>query len=221
MRFIKDIALRGLRFGKLVAPADLTMLLLPPMGELRGADKVNLDTWSEKHGRDPRSRRAHSDGSSGETQQTSLLEWAARNASIFAGSLPARSGATKAYVLPFGKYRSFRIGQLITASRGGGRKTLLSDSTDADGVPQPGNYVKWLCSPAFAHNMTFPHHLRIYLALKEIEGAAWVSLAGETEPWTVKVCADARTLFDAYAASVMTPHAGETDPYVDVALTLP
>ena len=129
--------------------------------------------------------------------------------------------ATKAYVLPFGKYRSFRIGQLITASRGGGRKTLLSDSTDADGVPQPGNYVKWLCSPAFAHNMTFPHHLRIYLALKEIEGAAWVSLAGETEPWTVEVCADARTLFDAYAASVMTPHAGETDPYVDGALTLP
>ena len=110
---------------------------------------------------------------------------------------------------------SFRIGQLITASRGGSRKKLLPDSTDADGVPQPGNYVKWLCSPAFAHKMTFPHHLRLYLALKEIEGAAWVSLAGETEPWNVEVCADARTLFDKYAASVMTPRDGETDPYVD------
>ena len=61
LRFVKDIALCGLRFGKLVPADDLRMLRLPPMSELVGPDSIAMDAWAQRHGRDPRSQQA--DGS--------------------------------------------------------------------------------------------------------------------------------------------------------------
>ena len=46
LRFIKDVALRGLRFGKLVPEDDLRMLRLAPQNELVGPDKVAMDAWA-------------------------------------------------------------------------------------------------------------------------------------------------------------------------------
>lgn len=54
-RYIKDVALRGLRFGKLVPAADLAMIRLPPKSELRGPQLTAMDEWSKRHAPDPRS----------------------------------------------------------------------------------------------------------------------------------------------------------------------
>ena len=92
LRYIKDIALRGLRFGKLVPDADLKMLRLVPMNELVGADKAEMDAWAQIHGRDPRQR---ADGELTEAQQTTLLAWAAQHAADFAAPVAARRGVAK------------------------------------------------------------------------------------------------------------------------------
>ena len=55
LRYIKDIALRGLRFGKMVPPVDVNMIRLPPKAELRGADLAAMDAWAKRHAPDPRS----------------------------------------------------------------------------------------------------------------------------------------------------------------------
>ena len=56
-RFIKDKALMGLRLGILVHEADLKMIRLPPLEELKqrgGADWIAMGAWAQEHGRDPR-----------------------------------------------------------------------------------------------------------------------------------------------------------------------
>jgi hypothetical protein len=90
LRSIKDIALRGLPFGELVCEDDLRMLRLAPQNELGGPDKVAMDAWAQKHGRDPRSQRSGEDFT--KAQQMSLLTWAARNAADFVAPTSARRG---------------------------------------------------------------------------------------------------------------------------------
>ena len=45
VRFIKDFALRGLRFGKLVPTADLDMIRLEPKVQLSGPKLASIDAW--------------------------------------------------------------------------------------------------------------------------------------------------------------------------------
>jgi hypothetical protein len=55
VRFIKDFALRGLRFGKLVPTADLDMIRLEPKAQLSGPKFASMDAWDKRHAPDPRS----------------------------------------------------------------------------------------------------------------------------------------------------------------------
>ena len=55
VRFIKDFALRGLRFGKLVPAADLDMIRLEPKAQLSGPKLASMDAWDKRHAPDPRS----------------------------------------------------------------------------------------------------------------------------------------------------------------------
>ena len=57
LRFIRSVALPGIRFGKLVPEEDMRMLRLGPKSELRGANLTSMDEWAQPHGRDPRSKR--------------------------------------------------------------------------------------------------------------------------------------------------------------------
>ena len=47
--FIRYIALRGLRFGKLVPSPDLNMIRLAPRHELSGAELTGMDAWAKRH----------------------------------------------------------------------------------------------------------------------------------------------------------------------------
>ena len=198
LRFIKDVALRGLRFGKLVPEDDLRMLRLAPQNELVGPDKVAMDAWAQKHGRDPRSQRP--DGEFTEAQQTTLLAWAARNAADFVAPISARRGASKAYVLHFGKYKGFRLGQLVHASHSGSKKSLLPHASNS--VPEPGDYVEWLTSSKFGWR--FPYHVHLFCALKALEqAAAWVwSKKGGGR--ALSLCSEAQKGFLAHAKGITT-----------------
>ena len=93
LRFIRDKALMGLRLGIVVPAADLRMLRLEPQEQLRqrgGADWAAMEEWAQRHGRDPRSQKQ--DGQPDELEQTTLLNWMARNASRFYQPVEVRRG---------------------------------------------------------------------------------------------------------------------------------
>ena len=99
-RFIKNKALVGLRLGILVPENDLRMLRLPPQGELRtagGADWAAMETWAERHGRDPPSQRK--DGALDEMEQLTLLNWVQRNSARFIEPNGAARGAPATFIL--------------------------------------------------------------------------------------------------------------------------
>ena len=77
LRYIRSIALPGIRFGKLVPDDDMRMLRLGPKHSLHGADLASMEEWSQRHGRDPRSQKK--DGWLNETEQVTLFRWLARN----------------------------------------------------------------------------------------------------------------------------------------------
>ena len=161
LRFIRSIALPGIRFGKTVPEDDMAMLRLGPKHSLRGADLAAMDTWSQRHGRDPRSRRK--DGWLDESEQVTLFRWLSRNESCFVTSERVRRGLPKAYKLDFGGYAGYTLGQLVAhSSRGGGH--LLPASERDETTPPPGPYVLWLASADFEWQL--PRHLHLYLALK-------------------------------------------------------
>jgi len=170
LRFIRSIALPGIRFGKTVPEDDMAMLRLGPKHSLRGADLAAMDTWSQRHGRDPRSRRK--DGWLDESEQVTLFRWLSRNESCFVTSERVRRGLPKAYKLDFGGYAGYTLGQLVAhSSRGGGH--LLPASERDETTPPPGPYVLWLASADFEWQL--PRHLHLYLALKSLElNGAWV-----------------------------------------------
>ena len=78
-RYIKTVALPGLRYGKLPPDADYRILFLGPADWELPANKAEHDAWVKRHGRDPRSK----DRVAGldEKQQTLLLAWAQTQAS--------------------------------------------------------------------------------------------------------------------------------------------
>ena len=108
LRFVRDKALVDVRRGKLVDASDLRMLRLPPQEELRqrgGADWHSMETWAERHGRDPRSQRK--DGWLDEQQQLTLLQWARCNTAYFAQAQYARRGTPSLYKLDFDAYSGY------------------------------------------------------------------------------------------------------------------
>ena len=118
LRYIRSIALTGIRFGKLVPDDNMRMLRLGPKASLRGADLVAMDEWSQRHGRDPRSRKK--DGWLDETEQATLFRWLSRNERHHVISDPVRRGASRQYKLDFGAYAGYRLGQLVQHSMSSG-----------------------------------------------------------------------------------------------------
>jgi len=170
LRYIKGTGLRWLRFGKLVPDNDLRMMKLGPQSELHGANLAAMDAWSKRHAPDPRSSTQGAAAEMTEEQQTTLLRWAARRSDEFAAPLSARRGAPAAYVLHFGAYKGMTLSALVTASRRGGRKSLLDRlplSSRASTTPEPGDYLLWMASPSFS--WSFPYHLDMYFALRQLD----------------------------------------------------
>ena len=169
LRFIRDKALMGIRLGILVPDSDLSMLRLEPQEQLRqrgGADWAAMETWAERHGKDPRSKR--SDGSLDETQQMTLLRWVARNTARFYEPVGVRRGAPAEYTLDFGAYSGYSIRTLIRhANSASARAHLLPNPSS--GTPKPGPYIVWLASTAF--QWQFPRHLKLFFALRGLDFA--------------------------------------------------
>ena len=209
VRFIKDFALRGLRFGKLVPTADLEMIRLEPKAQLSGPKLASMDAWAKRHAPDPRSANQGVAIDLTVEQQATLLRWVAKNAADFAAPLKARRGAPAAYKLHFGAYNGHTLGQLARASASGGRKSLLPNNSTA---PEPGEYLLWLASKEFTFN--FPYHVYLYLALRQLEADGCFLFSERVGGHkALVVCAEARACYAEYARSLMTPYAGEVDPY--------
>ena len=49
LRFIRSIALPGIRFGQVVPDDDMRMLRLGPMNVLHGVDLASMDEWAQRH----------------------------------------------------------------------------------------------------------------------------------------------------------------------------
>ena len=75
LRFIKDTAFPGVRFGKKVQERDMAMLRLPPTSELGGAALAEMDESSRRHAPDPRSSNQGEVARLDEEQQSTLLRW--------------------------------------------------------------------------------------------------------------------------------------------------
>ena len=97
LRFIRSIALPGIRFGQLVPDDDMRMLRLGPMNVLHGVDLASMDEWAQRHGRDPRSKKK--DGWLDETEQATLFRWLSSNEKHLVVSNSARRGAPRAFQL--------------------------------------------------------------------------------------------------------------------------
>ena len=95
LRFIRSIALPGIRFGQLVPDDDMRMLRLGPMNVLHGVDLASMDEWAQRHGRDPRSKKK--DGWLDETEQATLFRWLSSNEKHLVVSNAARRGAPRAF----------------------------------------------------------------------------------------------------------------------------
>ena len=130
LRFIKDTAFPGVRFGKKVQERDMAMLRLPPTSELGGAALAEMDEWSRRHAPDPRSSNQGEVARLDEEQQSTLLRWAATQANGgCVADHAARRGAPPAYRLHFGAYKGLTLAQLASASRtskGGARALSVS-----------------------------------------------------------------------------------------------
>ena len=107
LRFIKDTAFLGLRFGKVVPERDMLMLRMPPMSDLAGTALTEMNEWSRRHAPDPRSSNQGEVARLDEEQQSTLLRWAATQANGgCVADHAARRGAPPAYRLHFGAYKA-------------------------------------------------------------------------------------------------------------------
>ena len=128
LRSIKDIALRGLPFGELVCEDDLRMLRLALQNELSGHDKVAMDAWRRRSmgvilarsGQAKTSPRRSRCRSSRGLRGTPRTSWRRLR----------HGAASKKYVLHFGKYKGFRLEQLVMASHSRSKK--MEDEADSD-----------------------------------------------------------------------------------------
>ena len=130
LRFIKDTAFLGLRFGKVVPERDMLMLRMPPMSDLAGTALTEMNEWSRRHAPDPRSSNQGEVSRLDEEQQSTLLRWAATQANGgCVADHAARRGAPPAYRLHFGAYKGLTLAKLVSASRtskGGARALSVS-----------------------------------------------------------------------------------------------
>ena len=214
LRFIRSIALPGIRFGQLVPDDDMRMLRLGPKHVLQGVDLASMDDWSQRHGRDPRSKKK--DGWLDETEQATLFRWLSRNEKNLVVSNPARRGAPRAFTLDFGMYQGYRLGQLVAHSiKSCGRTHLLPAAGRARLAPRPGAYVLWLARDKL-FDWSFPRHLHLYLMLKSLEanGACVYPDAADASPVVIKVGEKAENLYEVHVAETLAPMAGESNPYV-------
>ena len=216
LRFIRSIALPGIRFGKLVPDDDMRMLRLGPKASLHGADLASMDEWSQRHGRDPRSKKK--DGWLDEGEQATLFRWLSRNERHHVISDPVRRGSSKQYKLDFGAYKGYRLGQLVQHSMStGGSMHLLPAEERSESTPRPGEYILWLAGETF--DWHFPYHLHLYLNLKSLElNGACVGVGGVGGPKQVRVSERVDNLYEVHAAETLAPPpADEPNPYVGVA----
>ena len=103
LRYIKTIALPGLRFGKMPPSIEHNILYADPSDEsLPGYAK-----FVKEHGRDPRS--AGNTAGLDEAHQTTLLQWAQRNAVLYAATPAANRGSPSSYRLEARAYEDYPV----------------------------------------------------------------------------------------------------------------
>jgi hypothetical protein len=112
--FIETVAIPSLRLGKRVEAADWRRLFLPGDDEIGGADKLDMDRWSQLHKVDPRRASAES-YQLDDAKQLTLLQWVARNADKYIPPQPAPSGTPREHRLTAREnktYAGFTLRQL-------------------------------------------------------------------------------------------------------------
>ena len=152
--------------GKRPPETDMAMLRLSPRSSLIGANLKARDAWSQKHGRDPRSKQQTAAEKAG---QETLLRWAAANMSNALTPAHVRRGRVKNYKIDFGStWKDFSPLQLAlsAAPRQAGARQLPTS-----GVPA-GAFLTWI---------TVQHPLPCRCAGVHCLRSACVSRGGEGE----------------------------------------
>ena len=204
LRFIRDKALHGVRWGMLVPEADLRMLRMPPQEELRqrgGADLAAMEEWAERHGRDPRSKKKDGEG----LEQQTLLAWARRNVARFVEPSGARRGRPSSFKLDFGVYKGYTVFELAEHAAASEAHIIAAPAV---ATPRPGAYLLWLAGDAF--EWQFPRHLKLFCALRALYHRGLVVREGGGQQ-ALKLSARATRRYDAHVVTVLTPQAHDAN----------
>ena len=200
MRYIKTIAQRGLRFGRVPPDDDMRMLRCDPLSTpgLPDATKIALTAWAAKHAKDPRKAVAWDD----ELQQTSLLRWLESETTNMASPIHALRGKTKAVVIDFGQYRGYTLNEVMRKGRLG-QPIDLKPGDKPKEVP-PGPWMVWLCK---AKVFKFPQDIALYYALRDGAGSVHGNDGIEILELPPRVHSD----YESYVESVLSPREGDDE----------
>ena len=162
-RWIETVGLPALNMGKLPAADDLAMLRMSNESALTGADLAARKAWSQRHGRDPRSKLRTEDEVAG---QTTLLAWAKSNLSDALVRKTVRRGRVANWKLDFGEWKGHTIVELV--------RLQPLDAKQQGRQVKAGAYVMRLMGSAGQRNpfrWSFTRHVYLYLALRELQAA--------------------------------------------------
>ena len=196
------------------------MIRLPPMKELEthgsAVDKAAMAAWAERHGQRGGSKKSTLD----EHEQQTLLRWVERNQSRFVHTEAVRRGCFREYRLEFGAYDGCSVREMLSHARAGAassnRQFLQNPPPN---TPRPGPYLLWIAGcpgwtgPSRRFEWTFPQHVKLFCALGAAEFAGATLSGSGANVYALKLSDFPRTRYDAYVASVLTPHDDDTNPY--------
>eukprot|EP00964_Phaeocystis_antarctica_P079884 scaffold49815_cov40-Phaeocystis_antarctica.AAC.2 len=132
-----------------------------------------------------------------------------RNQSRFVHTEAVRRGCFREYKLEFGAYDGCSMREMLSHARGNAPPN----------TPRPGPYLLWIAGcpgwtgPSRRFEWTFPQHVKLFCALGAAEFAGATLSGSGANVYALKLSDFPRTRYDAYVASVLTPHDDDTNPY--------